>query len=206
MQHNIALFEFTSTLAGAYDNLEQSQANPKDFARIKIFFRPLPWSVFNAPGFYSEQCYDYAPWDPYRQGLHRVSTKEGVFVVENFGYPDFPRLAGAGKDKSLLRSLRPDLLETRCGCSMHFRAKGHKQFVGEVEPGKKCFVPRDSRITYLVSEVELNETTWVSRDRGYDPETDQQIWGSEHGKLEFVRTHSFANFIQQDWVHRSSVK
>ena len=57
---------FAKTLGGIYDNLEQSQANPKDFARINIFFRPLPWGGFDGPGFYSEQCYDYAPGAPYK--------------------------------------------------------------------------------------------------------------------------------------------
>ena len=52
------------TLAGCYDNIEQSQGNPKDFAAY-IYFRPLPWEVFNGIGFYSEQIYEYAPWEPY---------------------------------------------------------------------------------------------------------------------------------------------
>ena len=69
MSNQLALAEFAKTLAGAYDNLDQSQNNPKDFARINIYFRPLPWHIFQGPGFYSEQCYDYAPWDPYRQGF-----------------------------------------------------------------------------------------------------------------------------------------
>ena len=48
---NTKLLEFAKTLSGVYDNLEQSQQNPQDFARINIYFRPLPWEVFNAPGF-----------------------------------------------------------------------------------------------------------------------------------------------------------
>ena len=73
------LILFANTLAGIYDNHDQSQENPKDFARINIFFRPLPWNIFNGPGFYSEQCYDYAPWEPYRQGLHQLKKKDGYF-------------------------------------------------------------------------------------------------------------------------------
>ena len=53
--------KFAQTIAGIYDNFEQSQENPKDFASINIIFRPLPWTIFNGPGFYSEQHYDYAP-------------------------------------------------------------------------------------------------------------------------------------------------
>ena len=60
---------FASVLAGQFSNKEQSQENPKDFAHINIYFRPLPWSVLKAPAFYSEQSYDYSPWSPYRQGV-----------------------------------------------------------------------------------------------------------------------------------------
>ena len=73
MNKNLALAEFAKTLAGVYDNIEQSQKDPKDFAHINIFFRPLPWDVLKAPGFYSEQSYDHDPWRPYRQGIHRLT-------------------------------------------------------------------------------------------------------------------------------------
>ena len=93
---DLAIAEFAKTLAGVYDNIEQSQQNPKDFARINIFFRPLPWHVFQGPGFSSEQCYDYAPWDPYRQGIHSLTASKESFIGENYGFANPRRLAGAG--------------------------------------------------------------------------------------------------------------
>ena len=81
---DIKLLEFAKTLSGVYDNLEQSQNNPQDFARINIYFRPLPWEIFDGPGFYSEQCYDYAPWDPYRQGLHPTINKGWSLYCREF--------------------------------------------------------------------------------------------------------------------------
>ena len=41
------IFDFAQSIAGIYDNFEQSQNNPRDFARINIIFRPLPWDIFN---------------------------------------------------------------------------------------------------------------------------------------------------------------
>ena len=105
MNKNLALAEFAKTLSGVYDNIEQSQKDPKDFARINIFFRPLPWHIFEGPGFYSEQCYDYAPWDPYRQGIHRLTTHEDTFVVENYGFTNPRRLAGAGRDPQIMNAI-----------------------------------------------------------------------------------------------------
>ena len=66
------LLRFVKTLAGKYSNFEQAQLDPKYFAHINTYFRPIEWDIFNAPGFYSEQSYDYSPWAPYRQSLHRL--------------------------------------------------------------------------------------------------------------------------------------
>ena len=191
---------FAKTLSGIYDNFAQSQERPKDFARINIVFRPLPWAIFEGPGFYSEQYYDYAPWDPYRQGVHRLTYKNNIFVIENFDFDNKERLAGSGRSPELLDSLNINSLKKRCGCSMHFQETTANHYIGNVEPGKECFVPRDGKLTYLVSEVEVNQHIWISRDRGFDPETDEVIWGSEHGPLKFARIETISNLITPEWI------
>ena len=109
---------FAKTLSGIYDNFAQSQERPKDFARINIVFRPLPWAIFEGPGFYSEQYYDYAPWDPYRQGVHRLTYKNNIFVIENFDFDNKERLAGSGRSPELLDSLNINSLKKRCARRM----------------------------------------------------------------------------------------
>ena len=193
---------FAKTLAGIYDNHEQAQENPKDFARINIVFRPLPWKIFNGPGFYSEQFYDYARWNPYRQGIHRLKTQGDTFIVENYDFTNKERLAGAGCNPELLQSLNKENLNSRCGCAMHFTERKDGKYTGIVEPGKKCLVPRNGRLTYLVSEVEVDQENWISRDRGFDPETDQPQWGSEHGPLRFKRIESFSELISSSWIEQ----
>lgn len=198
MRNYSAIADFAKTLAGTFDNINQAQENPKDFARIKIFFRPLPWRIFRGPGFYSEQCYDYAPWDPYRQGIHRLVLDQNLFVMENFAFDNPRRLAGAGCNPELLDDLHSESLKRRCGCAMHFRSISPGHYVGNVEPGKSCLIPRDGKLTYLVSEVEVNQTSWISRDRGFDPENNAQVWGSEHGMLRFKKITSFSNEITNE--------
>ena len=83
--HNLySLLLFAKTLSGQYSNAEQAQKDPKNFAHINIYFRPLDWSILNGPWFYSEQSYDYAPWSPYRQSMHRLLEINGLLVVENY--------------------------------------------------------------------------------------------------------------------------
>jgi len=83
---------------------------------------------------------------------------------------------------------------------MHFRSISPGHYVGNVEPGKSCLIPRDGKLTYLVSEVEVNQTSWISRDRGFDPENNAQVWGSEHGMLRFKKITSFSKEITNEWL------
>jgi CpeT protein len=83
---------------------------------------------------------------------------------------------------------------------MHFTEESNGKYIGSVEPGKKCLVPRNGTLTYLVSEVEVDANNWISRDRGFDPATDQPQWGSEHGPLRFKRIESFSELISTSWI------
>ncbi|WP_025782476.1 CpcT/CpeT family chromophore lyase, partial [Candidatus Synechococcus spongiarum] len=93
-----------------------------------------------------------------------------------------------------------DQLTPRPGCAMEFRANGAGGFTGCVEPGCRCLIPRDGQLTYLVSEVEMDEERWISRDRGFDPRTHDQRWGSEHGALRFRRTGRYDQAVGPHWL------
>ena len=67
-----------------------------------------------------------------------------------------------------------------------------KLFRGGVEPGNQCLIKKRGYQTYLVSEVEVTETTWSSIDRGLDVNTHQQIWGSMFGPLLFEKCQDFS--------------
>ena len=51
-----------------------------------------------------------------------------------------------------------------------------------------------------MSEVDVNATDWISRDRGFDPETDEQRWGSEHGPLRFKRVAFLGDELDEHWL------
>jgi len=202
-------------MAGEFSNRRQSDLNPATFAHIRIFFRPLPLAFFNGIGFYSEQAYDYDLWSPYRQGAHRlVMQEDGSVLIENYGFKDAMLFAGASREDSILASLSHDALVPRDRCAMVFSPASEQpafshlaaedaadlpgqdstapRYIGGVEPGNGCIIPRDGHQTYLVSEVDLTETTWVSRDRGFDIESNNHIWGSAAGPLRFEKVRSFA--------------
>ena len=189
---NGLIYELASLMAGDFCNRQQTEANPKDYAHIRIFFRPLPWDFFSGIGFYSEQVYDYDLWTPYRQGIHRLVDKGDRIYIENYSLKEAENYAGSGHNRDILLTIPADGIERRHNCSMVFVKEG-EMFRGSVEPGNKCFVHRKGVNTYLVSLVELTETTWVSWDRGMDLNTHEQVWGSAKGPLKFKKRASFAD-------------
>ena len=191
-QDNQLLNELARLMAGDFCNRQQADADPKNYAHIRIFFRPLPWKFFSGIGFYSEQVYDYDLWSPYRQGIHYLVDKGDHVYIENYSLKEAANYAGSGHNRDILLTIPPDCIERRHNCSMVFR-KEEAKFHGTVEPGNKCLINRRGIKTYLVSTVELTETTWISWDRGMDLESHQQIWGSAIGPLKFTKRESFAH-------------
>jgi CpeT protein len=188
---NSLLNELAYLMAGDFCNRQQSDADPKNYAHIRIFFRPLPWEFFSGIGFYSEQVYDYDLWSPYRQGVHRLVDQGDRIYIENYSLKEAENFAGSGHNRDILLTIPANGIERRHNCSMVFRKEGNL-FRGSVEPGNKCLIHRKGVNTYLVSDVELTETTWISWDRGMDLNTHQQIWGSAVGALKFKKRTSFA--------------
>jgi CpeT protein len=181
-------------MAGDFSNHQQSVLEPQHYAHIRIFFRPLPFEFFNAIGFYSEQVYDYDLWSPYRQGVHRLVDRGEDTYIENYSLKDAMLYAGAAREPEILKTITPDCLERRYNCSMIFQREGN-MFRGRVEPGNKCSIERNGAMTYLISDVEITENTWVSLDKGMDINTHKKIWGSAFGMLRFEKVASFADEI-----------
>ena len=181
-------------MAGDFSNHKQAAAEPQHYAHIRIFFRPLPFEFFNAIGFYSEQVYDYDLWSPYRQGVHKLVDRGEDTYIENYSLKDAILYAGAAREPEILKTITHDCLERRCNCSMIFRRDG-SLFRGQVEPGNQCFVERNGAQTYLISDVEIGENTWVSLDKGMDLNTHEKLWGSAFGMLRFEKVANFADEI-----------
>jgi CpeT protein len=182
-------------MAGEFSNHLQSTLEPQHYAHIRIFFRPLPFEFFNAIGFYSEQVYDYDLWSPYRQGVHKLVDRGVDTYIENYSLNDAMLYAGAARSPEILNTITHDCLERRCHCSMIFSRDG-ELFRGRVEPGNQCKIERNGATTYLISDVEIGDRTWVSLDKGMDIHTHEKVWGSAFGMLKFEKVTSFADEIK----------
>ena len=120
MQNN-SILEFAKIISGIFSNKDQALKNPKEYAHIQIHIRPLYLKTFKCYSFYYEQRYEHDIWNPYRQGINKLSQEKDIFVITNHNLENPERFTGGGLDLSLLNKISNYKLKDKPGCSMHFR-------------------------------------------------------------------------------------
>lgn len=195
MSHSTDIPSLARWMASDFSNQEQAFENPPFFAHIRVCIRPLPVELLSGVSFYVEQAYDYMLNDPYRVAVNKLVDAGDHIEIENYRVKDAEKFYGASRDLERLKALEPSNLEKLPGCNMIVEWTGHS-FKGIIQPGKSCIVFRKGQNTYLDSDFEIDGEKFITRDRGRDPETDEQIWGSVAGPFQFVRWDSFADEVK----------
>lgn len=195
MTHSTDITTLARWMAADFSNQEQAFENPPFFAHIRVCMRPLPKELLSGVSFLVEQAYDYMLNDPYRMRVLKLVTNNSHIEIENYLVKDEQKFYGASRDVGRLQTLKADQLEKLPGCNMVVEWTGHS-FKGAVEPGKACMVFRKDKNTYLDSSFEIDGDKFTSLDKGRDPETDEQVWGSVAGPFHFVRWASFADEVK----------
>tara|TARA_Y100001968_G_scaffold136503_1_gene124626 strand:- start:76232 stop:76849 length:618 start_codon:yes stop_codon:yes gene_type:complete len=200
LEQEKSIISFAKTICGQYSNKLQAQKAPKNFAHINIFFRPIPWLILEGPGLYSEQSYDYDPWNPYRQAVHSVLLKDSKIILTNYQLLNPIRVAGAGLRKEFLNEINPKQLSIREGCDMYFKDSGKGNYSGQIKPGNNCIISRGGKSSYLVSNITFNMKEMESEDQGNDLYTNKKIWGSDNGPFCFNKIRTFNQSINEKWL------
>lgn len=189
------LFNCASYLAGDFHNQEQALENPPFFAQIQVCYRPLPWSVFQGIGFYVEQAYIGHLEDPYRTAVVELVLTGETITIRNYRPNQVERWKGGGREQaSRLDSMQKDDLTYLPDCDLVLYKDG-EDFRGESQPGARCWVQRQGRKTYLTSRVYLSAQEFQSHDRGYDPDTHEQVWGALAGPFRFTKIQNWMEFL-----------
>jgi len=185
-------------LSGGFSNQAQAFDNPPLFAHILVKFRPLPQL---SPGsLLLEQSYAINPKAPYRIRVLRPEHREdGSLIIHNQSIHHDQRFWGAVEDARLREAIQAEDLRPMEGCTYVVREL-NGGFLGEVEPGCRCLVERKGATAYLVSTFELTPTVMRTIDRGHDPTTHEQLWGSLAGAFEFERTDDYSHEIPDSWL------
>ena len=156
--------KFISWFTGYFNNQRQAFHRPREFAMIELTHTAVEGEDDT---FRVMQKYVIDP-DPYRQA---------IIVIEEQG------------EDILLKSYNDD--EERAykeGCDVRFRYEEElDRFVG-ANLCDTCMVERVPGVpSYLKTEAVLGEDYYSVKDTGHNPETHDQIWGSQHGFFEFDR-------------------
>ncbi|WP_216905000.1 chromophore lyase CpcT/CpeT [Synechococcus sp. CCY 9618] len=184
-------------LSAGFSNQTQAFDNPPLYAHILVKFRPLPQL---APGsLLLEQTYAITPGEPYRIRVLRVEQRDGQLIIHNQALHGEQRFWGAVEDEQRRQQIGADDLRPLEGCTYVVQEAG-EGFVGEVEPGCRCLVERKGSTAYLVSRFEINSRGMRTIDRGHDPRSHEQLWGSLAGPFEFERTHDYGEEIPSAWL------
>ena len=184
-------------LSAGFSNQHQAFENPPLYAHILVTFRPLPQL---APGsLLLEQSYAINPAAPYRIRVLRAEQQGDGLIIHNQALHDEQRFWGAVDDAAKREAIRTDDLRPLEGCAYVVRETADG-FSGEVEPGCRCLVERKGATSYLVSSFELNARGMRTIDRGHDPSTHEQLWGSLAGPFAFERTHDYSQELPAAWL------
>ncbi|MBC1259703.1 chorismate-binding protein [Synechococcus sp. BSF8S] len=187
-------------LSAGFSNQDQAFENPPIYAHILVRFRPL--QQLDPGSLLLEQSYAFAPGQPYRiRVLRAACAEDGSLRIQNHAIHDERRFWGAVEDPERMAQIQPEDLRLLEGCTYVVREQG-EGFVGEVEPGCRCLVERKGATAYLVSSFELDGQSMRTIDRGHDPATHDQLWGSLAGPFEFQRTDDFSAEIPGAWLER----
>jgi hypothetical protein len=195
MTHSTDIATLARWMAADFSNQQQAFDNPPLYAHIRVCMRPLPTSLLDGVSLFLEQAYDFMLNEPYRLRVLKLVVAGNGIEIENYKVQDEKQFYGASRNLEHLQSLKAEHLEKLPGCTFNIQWTGHS-FKGEVEPGKGCMVVRNGKETYLDSNFEIDEHKFISRDRGFDPATDEHVWGSLAGAFHFVRWASFADEVK----------
>ena len=194
---NDSLNRLTRWLCGSFSNQQQAFENPPLYGHIQVRYRPL--GQLEPRSLLIEQAYAIAPKEPYRIRVVRpVLCPERGLTVMNYTLADPQRFFGSIDDPDLRAQICEEDLSHLNGCNYLVIDQGD-HFSGSVEPGCRCRVRRNGRETYLKSEFTLRADGMDTIDRGHDPETHEQLWGSLPGPFVFERIDDWSDELLPLW-------
>ena len=192
-----SLARLIQQLSAGFSNQAQAFDNPPLYAHILVKFRPLPQLAKGS--LLLEQTYAISPGTPYRIRVLRAEQRDGELIIHNQALLEEKRFLGAIDDAGRRQQIEAaDLLPLE-GCTYVVREMGDG-FSGEVEPGCRCLVERKGSLAYLVSSFEIDPRGMRTIDRGHDPASHEQLWGSLAGPFELERTHDYSGDIPPAWL------
>jgi hypothetical protein len=168
-------------LIGEFDNTEQSKEDPAWYVPLRLWHRLLPHRIQGKLAIFAEQSNFLSLENPYRQRILVLEPEANEsLAVQFWAFKDPTKFRGAGANPDLLKAaLEPELdLLPQCWLDVEF---GGDRFKAASRQGDRCCFTYDNKLRQVVLGFEATQASFLSYDRGVDPETGQSLWGAMMG-------------------------
>lgn len=191
------LMTLASYLAGEFENREQAQAEPIWFVPLRLWQRPVPLFAEDSVTLFAEQANQMTLDNPYRQRLMRLMRSPAqphMLQVQYYSFQNPDRVKGAGQHPEILATVTPDDIDLLPGCRLEVTASdnGTLQFVAKPPADARCFFDYEGKQREVVLGFEVSAETYLTYDKGVDPETGKGLWGALMGPYRHRKIHSYA--------------
>jgi hypothetical protein len=177
-------------LAGEFDNQAQALEQPAWFVHLRLWHRPLPFSIDGNPALFAEQANYLYPENAYRQRVVVLSSIASDHVqAQYYAFKQPDRVKGAGATPDRLNSLRPEDLDKLPGCVLTVTQHADT-FKAAPQPDARCCFQYQGETRQVILGFEVSAAMFVSYDRGVDPDTGKVLWGAIMGPYQFCKRQS----------------
>jgi CpeT/CpcT family (DUF1001) len=185
-------------MAGEFDNREQAIGDPVWYVHLCLWQRPVNLFPEDSITLFAEQANIINLENPYRQRIMRLQLggdNDAPLQVQYYMPKDPGSLKGAGRNPTLLDTLKPDHLDLLPGCVLTVThqtiAPNGDQFVATAPTNTSC------RFTYLGNTIQVSlgfaasSTEFLSYDKGIDPATGKSTWGAILGPYRYTKRQQY---------------
>ena len=196
------LISLANCLAGEFDNREQALAEPAWYVHLRLWQVPIDLFAEDSLSLFAEQVNTITPNNPYRQRVMRLrvdrSIAEGCLQVQYYMPKNPTALAGAGRNRELLKELKSSDLELLPGCILNVNtqiiAANNYRFIAKPPRDRNCSFTYQGTTIQVSLGFEVTSSQLLSYDKGVDPQTGKASWGAILGPYSYIKREQYELF------------
>jgi hypothetical protein len=179
-------------LAGEFENQAQALDQPAWFVHLRLWHRPLPFLIAGYPALFAEQANALYLDKPYRQRVvsFRPTEQPDRLHAQYYACKQPDRWQGGGANPDRLQLLTLEDLERLPGCELTVTQQDH-WFKADPDPNAQCCFQYQGETRQVILGFEVSTDTFLSYDRGVDPNTGQALWGAMMEAYRFQKRQNF---------------
>ncbi len=179
-------------LAGEFENQAQALSQPAWFVNLKLWHRPLPFSLAGNYAFFAEQAPVLKLEQPYRQRVFVIqpSINYDSITIQYYAFKQAQQWRGCGQTPERLNTLTLADLERLPGCLLAVTSTDG-EFSAKPVPNTVCQFSAQGNLCEVELGFSVTEQEFFSYDKGIDPDTKKPIWGALLSPYHFQKVEFF---------------